>query len=107
MIEIPPRLAAALAGREPVWSPDGRTLYYRNRDGQIMAADWDSRGSGGVLSRRALFDAAGYYSDPVHSSFDIHPDGTRFLMIRLSENVVPGVVWAEDFGAGLARAGGG
>ena len=62
-------------GTRPVWSRDGKTLYYREGSRMVAAAltrDPALR----VASRQALFDG------PYDREFDVSPDGSRFLMIE-------------------------
>jgi hypothetical protein len=71
-------------GGQPVWSRDGRTLYYRV--GRAMMAAQLRIGTVGQLEvsqRRTLFE--GEFADPAVSAlwaaYDVAPDG-RFLMAR-------------------------
>jgi serine/threonine-protein kinase len=98
-------LISTRGAREPVWSPDGRTVYYRELSGSLVGARWDAEGSGGVLSREVFFPASDYYSDPVHAVYTMHPDGERFLMLELLELGSSHIVWIEDFASGLEGAG--
>jgi serine/threonine-protein kinase len=72
-------------GRQPVWSPDGAELFYRDFDGAMMAASV-SPGStfipGSVVK---LFKNAGYVGSGAQGSgrtYDLSMDGSRFLMIK-------------------------
>jgi len=65
-------------GREPLWSPDGKELYYRNR-GKIMAARLQTEPEFRVVETEELFDDR-YYSCILCRAWDIAPDG-RFLML--------------------------
>ena len=98
-------LVSTRGAREPVWSPDGSTLYYREFSGALVAARWDVTGSGGVLSREELFSASDYYTDPVHAVYAVHPEDDRFLMMKLVETSASHVVWIEDFTSGLGESG--
>ncbi|MEJ2504078.1 MAG: hypothetical protein P8177_12340, partial [Gemmatimonadota bacterium] len=67
-------------GRQPVWSPDGRELYYVRGDDELVAAGIDAGPPFNVTRREALFpagDVAGTGED--HAVYDIHPDGDRVL----------------------------
>jgi len=75
-----PRFAVTVnGGNEPVWSRDGRKLYYRAgsniEEATIVTAPRFS------VKRRVLFASANV-DDPWHRSFDIAPDGKRFIMVR-------------------------
>jgi serine/threonine-protein kinase len=60
-------------GAEPAWSRDGKTIFYRSADRQIMAASVDEL-SQRVLRRRTLF-ADGYLAGPAHGNYDVFPNG--------------------------------
>jgi serine/threonine-protein kinase len=94
-------------GEEPAWSPDGRTLYYRQRDA-VIAVGLTFRGA--TLDRapaRELFKGTylrDHYGDV---SWDVASDG-RFLMLRpvrgsrLQVEVM--LNWIEEVRARLDRA---
>ena len=56
------------------WARDGRTLYYRS-DSQFMAVDVTTEPTFRVSEPRLLFDRPGY------GGWDIHPDGSRFVVV--------------------------
>lgn len=64
-------------GAAPIWSRDGREIYFRNGD-KAMAVSVSSPGAFSVSRPKQLFE--GRYG----ASWDVGSDG-RFLMIRLSE----------------------
>ncbi|HUF23517.1 MAG TPA: protein kinase [Vicinamibacterales bacterium] len=71
-------------GREPKWSRDGRTLYYRF-DNLLLAVDVDAAGAGfqSGVPRQVLTNVY----DPRFATglaYDVHPDG-RFIMIRRAD----------------------
>jgi Tol biopolymer transport system component len=74
-------------GEEPVWSRDGRRLYYIEHQGaasRLLAAHIDSAKPGAlprVASREIVIDPLRY--DPVsnHANWDVTPDG-RFVFIE-------------------------
>ena len=74
-------------GEEPVWSRDGRRLYYVEHQGttsRLLAAHIDParlRGPPRVASREIVIDPLRY--DPVsnHANWDVTPDG-RFVFIE-------------------------
>jgi len=65
-------------GTEPLWSPDGTELYYRNRK-KIIAAKIETEPEFKVVDTQVLFDDE-YYSCALCRTYDIAPDG-RFLML--------------------------
>ena len=71
-------------GFQPRWSRDGRELFYVTGDA-IMGVD--VRADGSVGTPRRLIDRAQYFIR--FQSYDVSPDGKRFLMIRRDEGAVP------------------
>ncbi len=76
-------------GNEPVWSPDGRELYYRagatsgsNAGTTITAATIITQPQLAVTSRRVLFSATGTVTSTPHANYDISPDGKTFVFVR-------------------------
>ena len=71
-------------GTDPVWSPDGGTLYYRSGS-RFMAVEVTTEPAFAVLSAPdVLFDEPRYsrYQGPgLVRTWDIHPDGSRFIMV--------------------------
>ena len=63
-------------GELPIWGPDGTELFYRNGNRMMVveiATDPDFQ----PKRARLLFEEESF-----RSSYDIHPDGQRFLMTR-------------------------
>ncbi len=94
-------LVSQHGGTEPVWSPDGRELFYiGQRDGlpYLMAARLSTDGDVTVLSRTQLFDLSEFEPAAPHANYDISPDGARFVFVHqgaLSEMVVV-LNWTEE-----------
>jgi hypothetical protein len=63
----------------PVWSPDGRELFYFAGD-HLVAARIDLGENPRVVSRTPLFEGT-FYHYRWHRQFDVHPDGQRFAVI--------------------------
>ena len=68
-------------GEEPMWSRDGRILYYRN-GGQLMAVQVDIGETFSAGTPERVFDGIYNLRSDTGISFDVHPDGARFLMAR-------------------------
>lgn len=71
-------------GNEPQWNRNGRELFYRNGDA-MMVANISSQGGGLFASKpRQLFEG-NYVTEGVgyaRPSYDVSPDGRRFLMLK-------------------------
>jgi serine/threonine-protein kinase len=82
------RVQISLAGgRRPIWSSDGREIFYWEGT-RLMAATLARDAGLRVVSRRALFEG------PFELEFDVTRDGSRFLVIEsersgLDVTVVP------------------
>jgi serine/threonine-protein kinase len=69
-------------GGEPLWSRDGRELFYRSGGGVepvLMAARIEA---GRVVSRTPLFGIANIEFATPHRNYDVFPDGQSFVMVR-------------------------
>jgi eukaryotic-like serine/threonine-protein kinase len=68
-------------GSEPVWSRDGRRLFYRS-GGHLMAATLDTTEGVRVVSRDSLLSDVYQYAPNPHANYDVMPDGTHFLFLK-------------------------
>ena len=66
-------------GTEPVWSPDGRALYFRGLT-HLMSAPVTERPTLAVGAPVALF-ADTLFRSVAHTGYDVFPDGREFLML--------------------------
>jgi Tol biopolymer transport system component len=87
-------------GHSPVWSPDGRTLYYVSGL-SMMAASIETEPRFRVTERKTLFDGR-YVQYRWSRQYDIHPDGKRFLLIEnpLRGNVEVVTRWFDEIRTG-------
>ena len=67
-------------GVTPVWSPDGRRLYY-SYAGRLEAATLTFAPAFAVTARETIFETGGS-SPPAHANYDVTPDGKRFVMFK-------------------------
>ena len=95
-------------GTQPRWSPDGHEIFFIGVDGILMSARvrTDARMSVGAPSRvlqRPYYNGLGLVERP--DTYDVAPDGQRFLMLKQLTNpnqqpepatVVVVKNWAED-----------
>jgi len=80
-------LVSQTGGTEPVWSPDGRELFYRGTTGNtalLMAASVRPGSAFAVTERRALFSMTDIAGGTPHANYDVSPDGRTFVMVKRS-----------------------
>ena len=93
-------------GDEPVWSPDGREVFYRSyTEGEphLAAARIETTPVVRVTERQNLFPAGSYLNTTPHSNYDISPDGRTFVFVR--RNPASRIVIVQNLPA-LVRRGG-
>jgi protease II len=74
-------------GDSPLWSPDGRELFYRNGD-SVMAVIIENEATFKAEKPATLFRTTniGFNFMIEGRTWDIHPDGKRFIMIQSAES---------------------
>ena len=92
-------------GARPLWSKDGRELFYLRPDGMMIVATLDTSDTLRVRDRQPLFDANVYNADPYYGpTYDVSRDGRRFVMTRVKERGSVSLVllqnWASELSAG-------
>lgn len=92
-------------GRQPLWSRDGRELFYRDFSGAVMAVpvnDVSGFTAGEVMK---IIDGGAYTGGGPFGSartYDVSPDGRRLLMIKRGDSsgdggtIVVVVNWFEE-----------
>ena len=74
-------------GNEPVWSRDGKELFYRetkDADPYLVAAAIATEPLLQVAGRKRLFPIGDIVGTAPHANYDISPDGKTFVMVRRS-----------------------
>ncbi|MBM3790464.1 MAG: hypothetical protein FJW35_08960, partial [Acidobacteria bacterium] len=75
-------------GREPVWSPDGRELFYRDpSERRVMVVDIRTEPAFSAGTPRTLFEGPNPYFAATPQQYDVAPNGRRFLMLRRRQHV--------------------
>ena len=75
-------------GFHALWGPDGHELFFRTSEGALMRVTIDTGDTGDTDSAfrpgnpERLIEAGAYFLGPLARTFDISPDGRRFLMIK-------------------------
>ena len=74
------------AGTEPVWSPDGKKLYYRAPE-ELMVVTVETRPTFSVSRPQAVLEDSfeRWPGQPGFRNYDISPDGERFLVLESGE----------------------
>ena len=92
-------------GDRALWTAGGREIVYRSGDGQVMSVRFSSGPHGPARVGRPvpLFpDVYGAATGRTsHSDYDVHPDGTRFVMVGSREDEATAelkvvVNWSEE-----------
>jgi serine/threonine-protein kinase len=76
---------SAGGGRQPAWSRDGRELFYRDFAGALITVDVKLSPTFQAGASRRLFSDPAYRgagSSMSDRTYDVSPDGRRFVMIR-------------------------
>ena len=84
-------------GYEPVWSPDGRELFFRTGS-KLVAATISTRPEFAVVRRDPLFDDV-YQNGSNYANYDVSPDGKTFAMIKPATAGEPPVIvlnWLDE-----------
>ena len=80
-------LISRYGGTQPLWSRNGKQLFYRWRD-EVWVVDVQTAGGFSVSKPRLLFKAPGFRSgDPIRV-WDISLDGQHFLMVKSEERKI-------------------
>ena len=92
-------------GTQARWSPDGDELYFVSADDDLMVASVDGGGSRfEVKDVKPLFRANLYRGPRVGlHSYDVAPDGKRFLINDAGETGTPRVALVTNWTAGLPK----
>jgi len=95
-------------GTEPVWGRSGQELFYRNADGDLVAASVVTQPSFRVTRQQALFSALDYGANIFSAQYDVSEDGQRFLMVlRGRAGTVGEAVVVMNWTEGLREGDGG
>ena len=89
-------------GTEPVWSRDGRELFYRTAD-QLWVVDVETEAGFTAGSPRTLFEASYQFgfAEVGMPGYDVSLDGQQFLMVRRS--AAAGYIVVENWFEELKR----
>jgi len=69
-------------GIEPLWSRDGREIFYRNPKRELVSVRVETQNTFTIGTTTVLFPDQDYLRIGVVRNYDVAADGQRFLMIR-------------------------
>jgi Tol biopolymer transport system component len=93
------RRVSTAGGRDPRWRRDGKELYYAAPDGSLMAVPIHPGPRLEVGAPARLFSV-----ETGIANYDVHPDGTRFLVRTATEDVSESPIRAVmNWATGMAR----
>jgi len=72
-------------GMYPVWSRNGRELYFRTEDNQIMVAAYTVKGDSFVADKPRVWSGKRIASLGFTANYDIAPDGKRIVALMPAE----------------------
>ena len=75
-------------GTEPVWSRDGREIFYRNGE-KMMAVSVVFGESFSAENPRLLFEGRFVPTRRGDAGYDVSPDGQHFLMVKRVQESIP------------------
>jgi serine/threonine-protein kinase len=99
-------------GTQPLWAPNGQELLYLAPDGALMSVRVEPGAIWTASTPTKLFDGRQYYTGGgatnIPRTYDVSPDGKRFLMIKPSgtpeqAQAVPSIVVVENWQEELKR----
>jgi serine/threonine-protein kinase len=73
---------SAGGGADPVWSRNGRELFFLSAQGEMTSVEVAPGAAFTISPPKRLFPTGPYTFMPGVSSFDVSPDGKQFLMLR-------------------------
>jgi Tol biopolymer transport system component len=91
---------SADGGARPLWSKDGKELYYMDRTFSLFAVPVKDAGS--ALQFGAPQSLVSNWSAP-QVFYDISPDGKKVLLDRVSQQVSQAITVVSNFTAGLKK----
>jgi serine/threonine-protein kinase len=88
-------------GINPVWAPDGHSLFFIDKQKALVEARLRAGGSFSVAVRTPLFDAARFALNNFHQDYVVEPGGKSFLFLesdQLTGQRDPAeVVWVDHW----------
>jgi serine/threonine-protein kinase len=93
---------SADGGFEPLWSRDGREIFYVTHSNDLVAVEVSTAGGFSTVKRQVLFRMDGYRRNFSHRGYDVTPDGKQFVLIREIPGANADLVIVENWTTELA-----
>jgi Tol biopolymer transport system component len=91
---------SANGGQHPQWSKDGKELYYMDLTYSLFEVPLTN--AGGALQFGVAQKLITNWSSP-QVFYDVSPDGKKFLLDRVAQQISQSVTVVTDFTAGLKK----
>ena len=99
-----PYQVSASGGRLPLWSADGRTLYFIGPKSELMAVEVDGSGPRfEIRTPKPLFSLPVFVGPRLANAYAIAPDGKRLLANAAGDVAEPRVALVANWPSGLAK----
>ena len=76
-------------GSGPIWSPNGRQIFYPRFDQRIEVAAYTSRGDSFQVEKPRFWSEVRFANQGMFAGFDVSSDGKRVLMLLPGEEAKP------------------
>ena len=97
-------LVSVRGGTEPLWSRDGRELFYRSGQGDMVAVRVETDPAFSVGPTSVLFSDRDYRRISARRQYDVTADAERFMMIRrVGVGTEPRLILVQNFFEELKR----
>jgi Tol biopolymer transport system component len=93
-------------GTQPLWARNGRELFFRRPDGRLMAVSIKPRSGFTWENPTVVVNHAYFAASGPGRSYDVSPDGARFLMIKAADESTaarPQLEFVQNFSDELKR----
>ena len=93
------RTISVNGGTKPLWARSGNELFYIDAEGYLMAVQFQTRPGVASGAPKRVFHGRYHSLEELGRTYDVSPDGRRFLMIKGSGDQATMVVvlnWFED-----------
>jgi serine/threonine-protein kinase len=68
-------------GQFPIWSRNGREIFFESLDNRIMVADYSARGESFEAGKPRIWSNQNLLNTGIFPNLDLAPDGKRFVVL--------------------------